>query len=1467
MTFTSVNWNVAQTVTITGVDDSIVDGTVPYTIVTGAATSTDPAYNGLAVADVSVSTSDNDSAGVIVTPTSGLVTTEAGGSATFTIALTTQPTASVTIALSSSDLTEGTVSPASVTFTSVDWNVAQTVTVTGVDDALVDGTVAYTIVTGAASSTDPAYSGMAVADVSVSTTDNDSASVAVMPTSGLITTEAGGTATFTVVLTSQPTGDVTIPLSSSDLTEGTVLPALLTFTSADWNIVQTVTVTGVDDAMVDGTVAYTIVTGSASSTDPAYNGRAVADVAVSTTDNDSAGVTVTPTSGLITTEAGGTATFTVVLISQPTADVTIPLSSSDLTEGTVAPASITFTPTTWNVAQTVTITGVDDLLTDGTIAYTIVTGAATSTDPVYSGFAVADVSVSTTDNDTAGVTVTPTSGLTTTEAGGTATFTMVLMSQPTADVTVPLSSSDLTEGTVSPPSVTFTSANWNVAQTVTVTGVDDAMVDGTIVYTIVTGTPASADTVYNNIAVADVSVSTTDNDVAGVTVTPSSGLVTTEAGGTATFTVVLTSQPAADVTIPLSSSDQTEGVVSPASLTFTAANWNIAQTVIITGIDDTILDGNIAYSIVTGAAASTDPIYNNMVVADVSVSNTDDDNFRVDLAVTKSNNDTSVTSTGTTTYVITVTNNGPASVTGALLMDPAVAGLTKTSITCSGPVGCPAVLNVSALEGAGLALGTLGNQESVTFDVTAAVTAATGSVSNTASAAVPAGFTDPVFANNSTTDTDSVTPRPDIWLQIIASTRVIEVGDNLSYSVRIENRTGPTLPLTVMTNHLPRGFRFLPGSALMSTDYGVPQPIPDPVGFPGPALTFIIPPQLNSDGLILTYRVRVGPGALQGNGLNTADATTLNGTVRSNTASAEVVISGGVFTPDACVIGKIFADGNRNHIQDKKELGIPGVHLIFEDGTTLVSDVEGKYSYCGLTPTTHVLKVDRTTLPSGAQLTVSSNRNAGDASSLFVDLKYGEVHRADFIEGSRDPKVLAEIVRRRSSGEVWVPSFQTPNQSAANFADLPAAAVRGRANLPVPSISLAAPTVPATQPIAAPASVMLGVSDKPEDSAAGPLKVSSNTAGVLQLFADRAEAPADGSTLVNLTVHLTDAGGLPVSTPTIATIEVSGGRIQVPAISAQEASADGVDSEPATSGTQVRIENGVGVVQLLAPGETQDVHVRVSVDDASAGGASADGVVRFVPRMRPFMAVGLFEGMMAYSHSDAPGDSAVAAHEAFDRELQHFARDGNGYVGGRSALFLKGSVLRDYLLTLSFDSDKTDRGVLFRDIQPEAFYPIYGDASLKSFDAQTSGKFYVRAERGSSFLLYGDFQTGQSPTEAQNLGLYKRTLTGFQQHLEKRAIVLNIFGSHDSLSQIIDEIAGLGISGPYSVSNTNGVSGTEKVEIVTRDRNQPAVILSTVSMTRFTDYEFEPFNGRLLFRRSRARRGRTAEPGVGSSDL
>ena len=111
-------------------------------------------------------------------------------------------------------------------------------------------------------------------------------------------------------------------------------------------------------------------------------------------------------------------------------------------------------------------------------------------------------------------------------------------------------------------------------------------------------------------------------------------------------------------------------------------------------------------------------------------------------------------------------------------------------------------------------------------------------------------------------------------------------------------------------------------------------------------------------------------------------------------------MTGGVFTTEACVLGKIFVDCNGNHVQDPEEIGIPGVRLVMEDGTTLISDSEGKYSVCGVSPRSHVLKVDPVTLPQGSRLTTSSNRNLGDAGSLWLDLKNGELHRADFVEGS-----------------------------------------------------------------------------------------------------------------------------------------------------------------------------------------------------------------------------------------------------------------------------------------------------------------------------------------------------------------------------------------------------------------------------------------------------------------------------------
>src|SRR5438093_130254 len=87
---------------------------------------------------------------------------------------------------------------------------------------------------------------------------------------------------------------------------------------------------------------------------------------------------------------------------------------------------------------------------------------------------------------------------------------------------------------------------------------------------------------------ADVALANTDNDAAGISVAPVAGLVTGEAGGQASFTVMLNSQPTADVVIPVASDNASEGTANVVNLTFTAADWNVAQIVTVTGADDQV---------------------------------------------------------------------------------------------------------------------------------------------------------------------------------------------------------------------------------------------------------------------------------------------------------------------------------------------------------------------------------------------------------------------------------------------------------------------------------------------------------------------------------------------------------------------------------------------------------------------------------------------------------------------------------------------------------------------------------------------------------------------------------------------------------------------------------------------------------------------------------------------------------------
>ncbi|GEM_PF-1004026 len=210
----------------------------------------------------------------------------------------------------------------------------------------------------------------------------------------------------------------------------------------------------------------------------------------------------------------------------------------------------------------------------------------------------------------------------TTENKTTAHFNMVLQTAPVANVFINLSSGDLSEGTLSTNQVEFTPLNWDRQVSVTVTGVDDEVQDGDILYQILTDNAVSDDSIYSDLTVENVDAVNKDNDECGIEVILHDDNTTSEKGDKSQFGLVLSSQPAADVVIDLESSDQTEGIVSTNQVVFTPSDWDTEQEITVTGVSDNEMDGDVEYQ-VDLTSSSTDTLYHDLPIESVELVNLD----------------------------------------------------------------------------------------------------------------------------------------------------------------------------------------------------------------------------------------------------------------------------------------------------------------------------------------------------------------------------------------------------------------------------------------------------------------------------------------------------------------------------------------------------------------------------------------------------------------------------------------------------------------------------------------------------------------------------------------------------------------------------------------------------------------------------------------------------------------------------
>ncbi|MCB8942758.1 MAG: protein kinase [Ardenticatenaceae bacterium] len=559
------------------------------------------------------------------------------------------------------------LSPSTLAWSAGQVDVVKTIEITINDDQIDENNENFSV----ALSNNSSNSSIQTGNATVTISDNDTSGFAVSPLT-LSISEPNGNDMFNISLLTQPTDDVTIPLSSGT---NCSVPASVTINVNDWSAGVDVTVTAVNDAVADGTQTCTVTTGDPTSTDAIYDaltGNDVDNVTVTVLDDDVAGFTVSPLS-LTISEPNGSDSFNVKLTSQPTADVTVPLSANS--QCTLSAASVVLTSVNWNTGVNVTVTAVDDAIADGDQSCPAVTGNPTSSDTTYNALDaedVDDVAVTVEDDDSADILVSPLS-LTVTEPNSTAVFSITLNSQPIANVSIAVDSNNAAICTVSGGPATLTPSNWNTGVNLTVTAVDDDIDDGNQTCIVQTKPATSLDPNYNNLDADDVTVTVADDDTAGVTVTESGGTAVAEGGATDSYTIVLDSEPTANVILTIQATTNVNdiqlngaGAGNSTQLTFTSSDWDTPQSVTVAAIDDFSVETSET-SVVGHSATSLDPNYASIAINTVSVTVTDNDTAGV--IVTESGGSTNVSEDGATdTYELVLTSLPTANV--IIVADP-----------------------------------------------------------------------------------------------------------------------------------------------------------------------------------------------------------------------------------------------------------------------------------------------------------------------------------------------------------------------------------------------------------------------------------------------------------------------------------------------------------------------------------------------------------------------------------------------------------------------------------------------------------------------------------------------------------------------------------------------------------------------------------------------------------------------------
>ncbi len=722
-----------------------------------------------------------------------------------------------------------------------------------------------------------------------------------------------------------------------------------------------------------------------------------------------------------------------------------------------------------------------------------------------------------------------------------------------------------------------------------------------------------------------------------------------------------------------------------------------------------------------------------------------------------------------------------------------------------------------------------------------------------------------------------------------ANKKEVTVGEVVTYTVTIENVSSNSVTNVYLEDKIPAGFKYIKGKVILDDML-----ILDPTG--GRPLSFNIGTLSAGQIRTLKYQLVVGSGVTLGDYKNKAWAKYFDGTVISNQAVKTVKVISEPLFDLGTVIGKVFWDWNKNGVQDniktlnanRPEIGIANIEIVTEEGIIITTDKDGKYHLPAMSSGRHLLRIDERTLPDGAYLTTHKaviidikpgllakvnfgvNLNAGKD---FMGIPFQIIQERDIPQPRLNVVMLSDgftikkgNLKGRAEFRIFTNYQLFINKWRLEIVDKYTKQVvktfRGTVDNIFKSIYWFGDDDPKIinklvsgdyvyRVVVRDAKGREDVTIQRDFKYVEKELVSElidKESEINNLKEQNIKIEGETIRIKNQNSSLSMNMSLPEKIENVVIVKTKEKVIEISIIKDEKLIVDDL-----LQGQSIKESKSQNEIEMILPKGKYIIKFNYEQEEGINKDINQENLVTqntelFIRNYTKKVTVG-----DDYFFLVAMGDAKMGYtfNQGNIEPVQHDDKFKEGaWVEEKLAYYLKGKIKGKYLITSSFNSDR-QRKELFRNLDPDKYYPVYGDGSLIDYkNTDTQGMLYVLIENDKSQILWGNYDTAFTDTE---FARFVRTLYGGKIHLQTASITkfgdsrikLIIFGACAKQKAAHNEFAGTGGS-LYYLKHKEVVEGSEKIKIEVRDKITE-LVLSMTEMKENIDYEIDYSNGRITF--------------------